>query len=267
MNRDDAYYDEIHRFLLGEMTDGEAKAFQSRIDEEPTLREALRLEEELQLLVKLQRRAALKQMLKNSLTDPDDDAADAGQNAPQTQPIAPKVPKAGSGGMRPPFWKYIIYGSGLAACLVAAVMLFDRNPAFDQNAAVQRYMAEGSYTIKDKKRNDAQELRNGYVAYNHENWSAAFAQLDTTMDAPEALLMHGVSALHIERWEQARIDFLRLEHHFIPRFADNANWYLALLDLHAQDYAACKKRLHYLIGNKGFQWESAQSLLAELPAD
>ncbi len=267
MNRDDAYYDEIHRYLLGEMSDGEARAFQSRIDDDATLLESVRLEEELQLLVKLQRRAELKQMLQNSLTDPDDDASAAEQHAPQTKPIPPKDPKTGLGGIRPPFWKYIAYGSGLAACLVAAVMLYFGNQKFDQEEAVQRYLAVGFYPIKDRKPNDAQASRNGYVAYTHGNWPTAFAQLDTTEDAPEALLMHGVSAMHIERWEHARRDFLHLEHHFNPRYADNANWFLALLDLQAQDYATCKKRLNYLIGNKGFQWKSARSLLAELPAD
>ena len=89
MNHDDAYYDEIHRFLLDELTAEEAAAFQSRLDADATLADAVRLEEELQLLITYQRRGALKQMLRDSHADREEDESDADEDEGQSKPDAP----------------------------------------------------------------------------------------------------------------------------------------------------------------------------------
>ena len=267
MNHDDDYYDEIHRFLLGEMTDAEATAFQARIDADADLAEAVRLEEELQLLVQYQRKAELKQMLRDTPTNAEDESDEDDLHAKPEQPTAPRSSPPTAGGIRPPYWKYVMYASGLAAILIAAVMLFKGNREFDPDAAVQRYLAENSYQIANQMRDDAPESRPGFLAYSKSDWSTAYAQLDTSGAMSEALLMHGVSAMHIERWDQARRDFSRLEGDSTPRYAGNAIWFLALLDLQARNYAVCKHRLNQLVNTKGYHWKEAQSLLSELPVE
>lgn len=265
MNQPDEYYDEIHRYLLGEMAADEATAFEARLAADAPLAEALRLEEELQMLIYCQRRAALKQMLRDTPTDGEDESDDETQAKPDG-PIAPPSGPSSSGGMRHPFRKYALYASGLAAILIAAIMIFKGNPEFDSDAAVQRWLAIGNYQPL-VERGDASETHPGYVAYSKQDWAMAFALLDTTGTSAKPLLMHGVSAMHTENWDHARRDFSRLAGHSERIYSDHAIWFLALLDLHYRDYAACRQRLTFLIDTKGYKMEEAQDLRSALPQD
>ncbi len=259
MSDDDTRYDEIHSYLLGEMDPHAAAAFESRLDADPELAAALQQERELALLLRQQRRIELKQMLRDIPIDRDEEGDEDQARTDSAQDHS--APKSG-GGIRPPYFKYVLYASGLAACVIAAVIIFNPGGGKIDYMEIFEAQMERPYRISNT-RGDKDTLQ-GYAAFKTGQFGAALAQLDTTLQDSEALLIHGISAMQVAQWPQARRDLGRVEALRDDNFALRATWYLALLDLREQQLSECRRRLRIVQAQGDINHLEAGDLLKSL---
>lgn len=252
----DTRYEEIHRYLLGEMDTAEAAAFQARMEQDPQLKEDVQLEEELQFLLRYQRRQELKQMLHDTPTTAFDTSTH------DSEPPTP--PKSSNGGIRPPFWKYATSVTTLAAIIIAAVFIFR---GLDGPSDYQELYAEYFQTFEDDfLRSAAADSLPGFAAYDAEDWSRALAGLDTSGRDTRALLLHGLAGMNTDLLSllpAARRDLERVEALQDDDYDLRAKWYLALMDLREGKIASCKRRLSELI-DSSYMGQEAKALLEEL---
>jgi hypothetical protein len=254
----DTRYEEIHRYLLGEMDTAEAAAFQARMEQDPQLKEDVQLEEELQILLRYQRRQELKQMLHDTPTTAFDTSTH------DSEPPTP--PKSSNGGIRPPFWKYATSVTTLAAIIIAAVFIFR---GLDGPSDYQELYAEYYLAYQDKvdiDRSGAADSLRGFAAYHAKDWLGALAGLDTSGRDTRTLLLHGLAGMNTDSlplWPAARRDLERVVATNDDFYELEARWYLALMDLREGKIASCKRRLNELLEPTETS-QKAKALLEEL---
>lgn len=241
MNGDDyTAFDDIQRYLLGEMDADAHRAFQARIAQEPELAKAVQSEQQLLALVRYHRRMELKRMLRDEATSHSTDHS----------------------GIRPPFWRYLLYAGPLAAMIVAAIFIFrGGNGQPDYQALFEEHIREAY--VPDAAR-DTARLRPGYAEYLDGQWQAALARLDTSLRDTEALLLHGIAALKLNQRQASQRDLLRVAQLQDGYYSIRATWHLALLALRDQDPAQCRRYIQQVIADGQYKAQSAATLLRHL---
>jgi hypothetical protein len=235
MSEDDIRIDQIQRYLMGEMEAQELAEFQQKLQEDHELAADVALEEELQLVVKYQRRRELKTMLQNVEAD------GSGENTDDEA-----GPRSSGGMIRPPWKRLIPYVAGMAAIVVAAVFVFRayNSPVDPQKLAEEYLLASNDPVGSDRGPGDSVAIA-GYDEYQREEYDKAFTLLDTTFKDTLSLLLHGISAMKMAppNFRQAARDFERLEDDVFGDVALEAHWYHALVDLHEMRYDSCLRHL------------------------
>lgn len=264
MNEDDTRYDDIHAFIGGEMDALTEAAFIARMAADTELAADVQLERELVLMLQLHRRMELKQMLHDI---PTDDLEQSDETQTEKPPINPPHAKNKGGGINPPFFKYIAAIATLVACIAILLVVFNAGGDMNYEQMYDELFAESPYTFPEERDPSDPPLPYGYEAYSAEEWGAAAQTLLADAQHPEALLMRGISYMHLEDWANARTDLSTLQDLVDPTFSIKAVWYLALLDLQEENIVECKRRLKTLEENGGFKKRDAEKLLQKLGED
>jgi hypothetical protein len=279
MRDDDTRYDQIHSYLAGEM-DAQGQAdFAQRLATEPDLAEALRLEEELQALIRYQRRVDLKNMLRNiadtdattdidATTDPDT----PDQQSPPPAPDTTAPPRSDGGGIKPPYWRYAIRFGGIAALLIAAIVIFW--PTATQPESLQELAssndAGASGMIADAGLSDrgtspmARLWRETDSLFEKGKYDQAYRQLDST-STNDSILFLRAAALRGDSLNDRAYPILQQAANIEgSKFSGIALWNLAIIDLYRDDRDAAVKHLDQLISFGSLKPKEAKEILAKI---
>jgi hypothetical protein len=255
MNDDDTRYEAIHQYLRDEMDAATRAAFEQQLAADARLAAAVALEREVLALLRQQRRLEIKAMLSATSVD-DIDAHDQ-------PPIVP--PRRNRGGIHPPFYKFIGIITAIAACVIVAFIIFKPDAAPDFNSLYEMAFVE-NYG-QDVSRIPEAVSPIGYAAYYAEDWGNAFLQLLVGDTLPESTLMYGISAMYLQKWNEAKSALQTVEQLGDQTYSIRATWYLALIDLQAGNVAECKRRLRQVDKNGDYKRLTAQKLLEALGED
>lgn len=222
----------VHKYLNGELTPDEQVQLDAWMKEDPTFKEEIAYEKNVQKAVVRNERAALKKYLQSV-------------DAP-------------SQNRRPYFWAA---ASILVLICISIALFWNRN---DQQKLYAEFYQPYPNIISPILRgensvNASQQAFQAYELEDYKTASALFDQLYQEESSPYAQLYAGISYVMIKDFDLAKDRLEKVQH-----YSEVAQWYLALAHLGKNDIKSTEKILQDLITNDSEFSNQAQQLLKKL---
>jgi len=217
------HFEEIERYLDGEMTDQEKLAFEQRLTDEPLLKQEFDVLNSVVMQIQISKREELKSLLQKADQELDE------------------KPITRTSGVR--FWRYAIAAS-ITLMIGLTVFLFYNNQPINREKLVAAYWQKDNglpVLMGDSNAN----LANAMTAYKNGNYDYAFSQFEALQQTDTVLYYEGLCSFELRK------DAIT----FIKEVADNNNsvfqakakYYLMLLYVKADKKEAAIKLLRELI--------------------